>query len=156
MTVADLITAVLDALRSQLYADAPAAHWFRDKTALTKAISRYGYACDQRGWQFDVPFLLKEIMGIVVVVKRQQITGYLPVYLSEAIDQHIREHAEELNTKAKAIRTVAEKNIGKLHVNQPPVGPSATELLALLHIDLKRQAKARRKPAVKSTQPTLL
>jgi hypothetical protein len=153
VTVPELIVEVLAALRNQLYSDRTVGEYFRDERALKGAISRYGYVCEQRGWHFDVPFLLREIMGVVMVVKRQQISGYLPVYLQQAIDTHVREHAEELNAQAKAIRTLAEKNARQMRVapDRPPM-PSAVELLALLHRDIKQASKAHRpKPKAKPT-----
>lgn len=157
MTVAELITEVLAAIRNQLYADNP-KDFFRDQRHLKQAIARYGHACHQRGWEFDVPFVRGEIMRVLLVVKRQEITGYLPVYLQSAIDQHVREHAEELNAEAKAIRTKAAKELAKVRVApELPRQPSATELLALLYKDIQRTAKARHtKPAAKVKQGELL
>lgn len=157
MTVAELIHEVLAALRNQLYADRQPAEYFRDERHLKQAIARYGYACAQRGWEFDVPFILAEIMGVVQVVKRQQVTGYLPVYLQSAIDRHVGEHAEELNAHAKELRNVAAKGLGKLHITErPPILPSATETLALLYQDMQRQKRAKQKPKAKQAQQTLL
>ena len=155
MTAPELIVEVLDALRRQFYADRPVAEYFRDERALKGAISRYGYICHDRGWEFDAPFVLSEIINVVQVVKRQQVSGYLPVYLQAAIDRHCRERAEELSAKAKDIRRNAEKSLGKMRVM--PEGavrqPSATELLALLHQDIKRATKARKaKPSSRSTK----
>lgn len=158
MTVAELLTEVLAAIRNQLYADKPVAHWFRDKTALTKAISRYGYDCEQRGWEFDVPFIRTEIMSVVQSAKKRDAIAYLPTYLSEAIGRHVREHAEELNAKAKATRAVAAKALGKLHVAPTvPKHPSDTYLLSLLHQQMKTAERKRKaRPAAKVKQGELI
>lgn len=148
MTVAELITEVLGAIQRQLYAERP-KEFFRDRTALKKAIALYGFECERRDWQFDVPFILSEVMNIIQVCKRQGDIEYLPTYLRSAIDQHLREHAEELNARAKSIRTATEKALGKVAPAQVRV-PTAVETLALLYSDLRRQARTKRKPAVKA------
>lgn len=150
MTIPELVAEVLAMLRDQLYGDRTVSEYFRDEKHLKKAIARYGYACAQRGWEFDVPFIRQQLIEVVLVVKRQQVSGWLPVYLEQAIDQHVREHAEELNAKAKAIRTISEKNLGKLQV-APAVAPAPTpiELLSMLHQDIKRAQKVRQASKVK-------
>ena len=158
MTIPELLIEVLAALRNQFYADKPVAHWFRDKTALTKAVTRYGYECEQRGWEFDVAFIRQEIMAILQSCKKHDCITYLPTYLSEAIGRHVREHAEELSAKAKSGRAIAERAMGKLRERpQGPPPPSDTRLLMLLHQEIKSVARARKaRPPVKVKQGELL
>lgn len=144
MTIPDLITLLLTAIRNQFYTDAPARDYPRDINALTKAIARYGYACNQRAWDFQPDFILRDILDLLNQIKR---TGteiqWFPIYLEHAIDRHIRIRAEELSAKAK---TIAPKTANILNQTKPVVviEKTATETLAALYTDLK--AARKRKP----------
>ncbi len=158
MTIPELLIEVLALLRDQFYADKPVGHWFRDRTALTKAVTRYGYECEQRGWEFDVSFIRQEIMAILQSCKKHDCIAYLPTYLSEAIGRHVREHAEELSAKAKVGRAIAERALSKLRERpQGPPPPSDTHLLMLLHQEIKSVARTRKaRPTAKVKQGELI
>jgi len=143
MTIPELIANVLGAIYRQLYADRP-HDFFRDKKALTGAITRYGYECHQRGWEFDVRFLLQELMKAVGACKKAKVNGWLPLYLEGVIDQHIREHAEELSAENKSMNGLTRRALSKVPrpVERDGAGLTPTEALALLYRDIKRQSKA--------------
>jgi hypothetical protein len=147
MTIAELITEVVNAVRNSFYADAPVQHFKRDERAIMKAIARYGYECDRRGWRFQVEFIHRESDAEI---------QYLPVYLEGAVDTHIRTRAEELSAAAKSPGNITQRAIKDVTavnvVEKTPV-----ETLALLYGDLRKShRRAIRKPAVKATQETLL
>jgi hypothetical protein len=149
MTIPELITLILDSVRGQWYADDVRA-FKRDERALTKAISRYGYECHQRGWEFDTKHILRAIMTLLQEIKRSGAEiQYLPVYLDGAVRRHIGQRAEELSVKAKS----TPRNIAKIVESTKRVEavrePSATEILATVYKDLRkvgRDRRARRKP----------
>ncbi len=158
MTIAELITEVLGAIRRQFYVEQPARNYLRDERALTKAIARYGYECAQRGWHFDVKFILHEIMTVLIEIKRSDAEiGYLPVYLDGAMRRHIGQRAEELSAKAKSLPALIDRAIVPLKVNNVRK-ETPCETLGLLFKELKRKKKvgrplrARRAPQ----QPQLL
>lgn len=138
MTIPELITLVLNAIRNQFYAD-KVRDFMRDERALTKAISRYGYECHQRGWEFDSKFILRALMDLLNEIKRSSADfRYLPVYLDGAVKRHIGQRAEELSAAAKS----TPKNVARLVKGVQTVEAvreaSATEILAAVYKDLKR------------------
>lgn len=107
MTVADLIARVLQAIRAEFYGDdARGAREFRrDERALTKAIARYGYACAERGWDFEPHEVCTALLQLLPQITKPT-HQYLPVYLERCIDRHVGQRAEQLNERAKAARAV--------------------------------------------------
>jgi len=155
MTVPELIAETLTCLRNQWYGDL-IRDYKRDERALTKAIMLYGKECHDRGWQFDAKFIFSEIMRLLTAFKKSgtQI-NYLPVYLSNAIRQHIREHAEELSDHAKTIRPKTAKIIAGV---KPVVvvEKSDVETCAAVYRDLAAATRRRHcKPLAKTAQPNL-
>jgi hypothetical protein len=162
MTVAELITRCLEAIRVQFYSTASPRDFPRDSRALTKAISRYGYACNERGWQFEPHVICRDILAILPRIEppRHQ---WLPLYLETCIDRHVGMRAEELAAKSKNARAVPLLVSKKADELTPAViiEKSGTEILALLHRELstinhqkKRLAKAARQGPV-PVQPSL-
>jgi len=145
MTIPDLITDILGCLRNQFYADR-IREFMRDERALTKAIARYGYDCAQRGWDFSVLDIKRDLLDLLNQIKR---TGspikYLPTYLEGAVTRHIGQRAEELQAAArknktpKAVQTVV-SGVKPVVVIQP----DNTEILSALYRDIKRINKAQR------------
>lgn len=93
------LTAVLSKLRLKFYED----RWLefeKDKTALIKAMARYGFECNRRHWQFSVEDIFQAISGVIARITRKDI-DYLPAYLESAIDGYVRSKAEELSDQAK-------------------------------------------------------
>jgi hypothetical protein len=154
MTVSALITRCLSAIRAQFYESKPASYC-RDERALTKAIARYGYACNERGWQFDELHVTRAIVDLLPKIKPPH-TQYLPTYLESCIDRHVRQRAEELNEKNKAtpnrlaIALKAAKGMAdatEAVAAVAPRAPSATEQLDTIYRDLARRKRAARKVA---------
>lgn len=160
MTVPELIQDMLRRIRSLDRYHGRDREFKRDERALMKAISRYGYACNERGWHFQP----NEILGDLVALLRQIVNQnadikYFPIYLEGCVDKHIRTRAEELNRRAKAAkatprlveRTLADKTVVRV------LEPSAVELLDKVYRDLKARRKIKvAKPLVKAKQGELL
>jgi hypothetical protein len=147
MTVPELIADLLRRIRSlDQYQDRP-REFRRDERALTKAIARYGYACNERGWQFQPNEILGDLVALLrQIVEQNADIGYFPVYLEGAIDKHIRVRAEELNARAKAAKrpsAVARQIIQGTQVVRV-IEPTAVELLDTIYRDLKARRKIAR------------
>lgn len=145
MTVEQLINEVLNNLRNQFYADR-LREFERDKRALMKAISRYGYECEQRNWQFDACFIFQEIMSLLkdIRIKGADIV-YLPIYLEGAIDRHIRQRAEELSAQAKQLRPRIALIVDKCQPLQAIRELTDTEVLGKLYNSLRKKRKTKLK-----------
>jgi hypothetical protein len=113
--------------------------YMRDRNALVKAISRYGYACDRRGWEFQVPHILKELMTLLISMREKKAEiHFLPKYLEGAIDRHIGQRAEELSALAHSQpRRQAHKLVDGLQ-RVVVVEKSPTETLADVYRALKK------------------
>ncbi len=162
MSVDQLITEVLTNLRNHFYADKRPRDFLRDRTALMRAIARYGYECEKRNWQFDAAYIFRDLMALLLQIRTadqshhpQSSILYLPVYLEGAIDRHIRQRAEELSAHAK---TIAPK-IAKLTTNLKTVEAirekTDTEILGALFKTLRkprRQASQPHRPATKQKE----
>lgn len=160
MTVPDLITSVLSQIRNGFYAERT-RDFMRDERQLTKAIARWGYECEQRGWDFTPDFIANELRQLLIKIKQTDADiGYMPVYLEGAVTRSIRMRAEELSAAAKARRTPAK--LAQKIVNGVKVGdvrePTTVEVLAKVFTELKRQRRAKRKALkpVKEKQENLI
>lgn len=180
MTIPELIAEVLQSLRNQFYNGSHGwgiREFKRDEARLIRAISLYGHLCFQRGWEFDVAFILGDLMKIIQSFKISGVQiDFMPVYLTGAIKRSIGLRADELNAKAKSMRT--KNGTTKRERLQAPAIPaarlvndvvagktavvavrekSATETLADVYAAL-RKARPARKPAPAPTvkQPSLL
>ena len=151
MTIPELIAMVLLSIRNQFY-DGSEPKWgarafARDEKALTKAIARYGYACNERGWRFEAEAILKDLMGLLQEVKKRAADiGYLPVYLQGAVDRHVGQRAEELSARAKAQKAtpkLVEQAVGGVQA-VVVVEKSGTEVLAEVYRDLAKQKRVQR------------
>jgi len=144
ITIPELIAELLHAIRHQFYADR-IRDFKRDERALTKAISRYGYECVQRGWHFQADQILRGLLDLLNEIKRSDADiQYLPVYLHGAVGRHIGQRAEELSAQAKTIKPRAVKIIqGALQV-QAVVEPSDAEILGAVYRDIRRHQRQRR------------
>jgi hypothetical protein len=155
MTVADLIARCLSAIRSQFYEDQAPRNFHRDERALTKAIARYGYVCNERGWQFDELHVTRAIVDLLPKIKPPD-RQYLPTYLENCIDRHVRQRAEELSAKAKATpnrlaivlkAASAMATATEAAAVVTPRAPSATEQLDQIYRDLARRKRTAVKQA---------
>jgi hypothetical protein len=123
MTVSELIDQVLQSIARDFYGETRIREFMRDRTPLMKAIARYGYTCTQRGWSFEVPHILKEVMEVLISMRDKQAEiKWLPKYLEGAIDRHIRQRAEELSAQAKV---KDRQNVTKKSKPSPKSKPSA-------------------------------
>lgn len=161
MTLSAAIDLLLERIRREHYAHRDTHAWKRDERALMQAIARYGHECSTRGWYFEEAEIWAAINRLLdtMLPKRDQIR-YLPIYLERAVDQHIRERAEELSDRAKAITTPLsavrrgmQPAPARVVIQRQPV-----EVLSDLWRDLRRRHRARKteqKPR-KSDQLTLI
>lgn len=146
MTTADLITNVLDAIRGQFYADRP-REFSRDYQHLQRALSWWGKECHARGWDFDAPFIQKDILELLNQIKRSGAEiGWLPKYLEGAIRKRIGVRAEELSAAWKSLGARTGRALKKVEggVVSVVIEPTATEILSALHHDMKRAARERK------------
>lgn len=161
MTVPELIEDVLRRIHSlDRYHDRP-REFMRDRTALMKAISRYGYACNARGWHFQPNEILGDLVALLrQIVEQNADIGYFPIYLEASVDKHIRTRAEELNERARKAKSPAVVSHKIVHTTEVVrvLEKSPVEILDALYRDLKARKKTARatKPAkVKQGELTL-
>jgi hypothetical protein len=146
MTVPELITEILSAIRGQFYADRP-RDFKRDERALTKAILRYGHECELRGWEFETDHIARELMALLNDIKTRESFRYLPLYLHGAIGRHIGQRAEELSAQAKRIPPKVAKLVRGVNKVEAVREPSATRICSAVYLDMSRLLKQRRRPA---------
>lgn len=147
MSVDQLITEVLNSIRQHWYADR-VREYKRDERALMKAVLRYGYECNQRGWQFEADFIFTELMTLLKKIRTSGADiGYLPVYLDGAIKRHLGTRAEELSAKAKTIRVQTVKVVAGLHRVEAIHEPTAVEMCSAVFKSLQRARKRKTAPA---------
>lgn len=143
MAVSDLVEGLLGQIRTTWYAGR-AREYKRDERALLKGIARYGHECARRGWEFEAQAIYDDILPMLRKMTRQEI-GYLPVYLEAAIDQHVRERAEELRAAAaqpgRGAMRIAE---GVQRVEVIRVA-GVVETLAEIYKDLRKRPKPNKK-----------
>ena len=159
MTTADLVTNVLGAIRGQFYADQP-REFLRDQNAIKRALATWGHECHARGWDFDAAFIQRELLTLLNEIKRSGADiDYLPLYLGGAIRKRIGVRAEELSAAWKSLGARTARVIRKVEagVVTAVVEPTATEVLAALHQDMKRARRERKaRPESKAKQGELL
>jgi hypothetical protein len=160
MTIPELIEDVLRRIRSTDRYHGRDREFLRDRSALMKAIARYGYECEQRGWDVKPDAILSDLVGLLRdIVNKGADIKYFPVYLEGAVDRHLRTRAEEMNLAAKAARAVprlVQKTVAATDVVRV-IEKTPVEILATLYTDLKKRRKAAHaKRPSKTTQEDLL
>lgn len=156
MTIPELMDTVVGVIGRQFYGDLSVREFQRDRRYLMQAVSRYGHECCRRGWDFEARFIQDEILRILNEIKR---TGpdirWFPRYLEGAVDRSLRQRAEELSARAKALPP----KVTKIVAGVRPVAvveKTDTEVLSLLYRDLKHNSPRRRRGAEKAKQEVLL
>lgn len=144
MTIPQLIESTTRRIQKEFYACREHYFW-RDYRALVKAISKYGYECEQRGWEIKPLAIYWDISRLLDSVRaRRADIEYLPAYLEATVRSHVSMRAEEIQARSQNTgRTVRLLVDGLQPVAQ--VVSSDTELLAALHLSLFRR-KSRAKP----------
>jgi hypothetical protein len=149
MTVPELITDLLRRIRSTDWYHGRDREFKRDERALLKAIARYGYACNERGWSFEPDQIFQDLVALLrQIVNQQADVKYFPIYLEGAVDKHIRVRAEELNARSKQARAVA-RLASQVVVDTQVVrvvAPTAVETLDALYRQLKQPRRRKVKP----------
>ena len=143
-TVPDLIESVLKSVYEKFYADRPAI-FHRDKTHITQAVARYGHECHSRGWSISLSHIERSIAKILEKTKVEEVK-YLPVYLERAVDQHVRERAEELHDIALNVNSVT----GRIKLPRPTNQTrtlSDCEAMSRIYVDLNHKRKERTRKA---------
>lgn len=98
----DFIREVVGNIGRQFYEHNGRA-FFRDQRALAKAVSRYGYECNARGWEFSAREVEQDILALLQEIKRSGAEfRNLPVYLEGAIARRIGQRSEEMASRADA------------------------------------------------------
>lgn len=137
MTVADLIRAVEKRLWMQFYNRHET--FFRDRQAIQKAISRYGYQCNERGWSPDPEFIYQEISRVIdSAIKAKADIQYLPAYLEQGIDMAVRTRAEEIQAQSRQLDNIAAKIVHGVNGVTAIVEPKPVEVLAHLYKNLNK------------------
>lgn len=155
MSIDDLISDTLDVIRSQFYPD-QAREFKRDETALMKAIARWGYECNRRGWAFDAAFIQRQVLDLLNDIKRRGLEiGYLPVYLHGAVGRWIGQRAEELQTAARRVEPHVTRIIKGVRGVEAVVEKTDTEILDALYRDLRRKKRRAKKPGLFQKQAEL-
>ena len=103
MTPLDMIERCLRVIHEAFYHDKPVQIFYRDKRALTKAILRYGFVCDQMGWEFDSFTVTRNLIKTLTCIEPREV-DYIPVFLEACIDTSVRQRADELNEQDKLQR----------------------------------------------------
>jgi hypothetical protein len=157
MTVDQLIAEVLNNLRNHFYAER-VREFKRDERQLMKAIARYGYECERRGWHLQAEFICSDLITVLRKIRTgKAVIEFLPVYLEGTVDKHIGQRAEELSMQAKQTAQRAPELVKGLKSVTAIIEPTTVEVLGKLYVDLARTVKAqRRPPAVKTKQRELL
>jgi hypothetical protein len=160
MTLTEAIDRCLVAIRDQFYDEDRPRDFLRDRTALIKAVARYGVECERRGWRFDEIHIVQAILKLLPQIKPPD-HQWLPVYLEKCIDRHVGQRSEELQAESRRIDTAAEKVLREARLLNPSpkseirnpkseIRMAATEVLAALHREHAakiRAGKARKKAA---------
>lgn len=158
MTLDELTLKFLRRVQVGFYQTDPRG-FLRDRQALVKALARYGSICAQRGWALDAEFIYADIVRVLGSFEnKKDRIEYLPIYLQHAIDQHCREHAEELRRAAQAhedrvVTRVVERVSNGVRVVEAVRTVPMVEQLDALGKTIKRsgpakgKAKGKAKPA---------
>jgi len=83
--------------------------FLRERNSLVKAVSRFGYECHRRGWDFSAEEIVNPILEVIRSIRgrESEIKTWLPIYLERAIDRHVRIKSEEYSAAAKAKKSPA-------------------------------------------------
>lgn len=142
MTVAELITNLLEVIRSKFYAGKP-REWMRDQRGLTWAIVSWAKECNARGWNFEPAFIHKELMAVLLDIQaKDRDVEYFPVYFRGAIKRRIGQRAEELNAANKRIESQVSRAVAKVQPGEVRQ-PTTNEILLALGADLRRLKRER-------------
>jgi len=146
--VSDVIDGLLHRIWVEHYAPDRVREFARDRVELTRALARYGHACESRGWYFEESAIFGELGRLIESFRdKRAVIEYLPSYLRGAIDRHIGMQAERLSDEAKTAAAAIER-FRRRHMQQQPamvvVEPKPVEQLAQLYRDLSRRSRQRR------------
>lgn len=145
--VTQLIETVLRAIQVQFYGRDRLREFMRDRPALIKAVARYGFECDHRGWAFEADAIQRDLLELLrsMLDKRAEI-GYMPIYLEGAVDRHIRIRAEELREAALQADGLVKRTMAGVRVEAAAPQMNATTALATLYRDLRAGRKRKQAP----------
>lgn len=152
MTVPELISTLLEQLRNQFYQDKSPRDFKRDERFLIGAIGTYGYECARRGWEFDVPFMYRELCELLLSFKRSGTAiEWMPLYLQGSIRRSIGLRAEKLQVQARAVAPLAAKIVAGVKGVTAIERPTNAQLMAAVYQDVR---KLRRRTAAARRQKT--
>lgn len=140
MTVPELISDVLGQIRNGFYEGMDHA-FFRDRTALMRAISRFGYEFEQRGWEIEAQQVRDCLLELLRNIKKAgSDIRYLPVYLDGAVRRFIGMRAEEFSAEQKRIGRHVARAVSKV-TPVVVVEPKTCEVLSFVYRDLNARRR---------------
>lgn len=159
MTIEAAINEVLGRVRQAFYARRP-REWQRDRKALLKAVCRYGYECEKRGWRLTTEFITVDLVALLRQIKNQGADiGYLPIYLEGAVDRRVRMRAEEISAESKRLDRQIHRSVSGLKAapDEAAAAQAAVNVAAMAGIYKAALGGRRRKAsAAAPRQPSLL
>lgn len=137
-------------------------NWMRDQNQLNKALLRYAYECERRGWQPAVEDIFNDLQDLLIALETQEHDGkgartWFPKYLEACVDKRVNLQAEKLNRTKEAPRTYTRKIVDGLQVVEEirtPVRDMAALYAAIRVNRGGRKKKKTAKPKRKSTKST--
>jgi hypothetical protein len=144
VTVSELIGSVLWRIRCEFYGDDRAREFKRDERALTKAVARWGYECDRRGWDFEPERIHNDVVELLKRIRRSGADiKYLPCYLDGAVRRTIGMRADEMSREQKRLERQVNRAVAGVPVAQVVVEKKACEVLAMVYRNLAARGRKR-------------
>lgn len=145
MTIEAPIERTTRRIHKEFYAERDLRFW-QDFRPLVKAITKYGYECNQRGWEMQPHAIYWDISRLLDSMrKHKDDIEYLPAYLESTVRNHVGMRAEEIQALSNANRTSRAVRVITDGVRPVvEVISTDTQLLAALHASLlKHRSKAK-------------
>lgn len=176
MTIEDFLTLLNRKIKISFYQDQRGQwrrdrNWMRDQHQLNKALLRYAYECDRRGWEPAVEDIFNDLQDLLIGLETQEHDGkgariWFPKYLEACVDKRVNLQAEQLNRTKQAPATYTRQIVDGLTVVNEIRTPVRDMAALYRGIIVKRGGRKKKKaaqrkstPSTKSTesnQPTLL
>jgi hypothetical protein len=158
-TPADLVTDLMQAVRSGFYHDQP-DKWFADQHFIKRNVVLWPAAWLNKKAVSLPPARYKAIlMGIFLGIKQHGNTGavkYWPGYLMKCVQDHFKIHGEDYYEEGKSIRAQVER--AQMAFSRAQVAPRAPDQVEAMAMSLKilTASKRKQKLAPKRDQLNLL
>jgi hypothetical protein len=157
-TPAELVTQLLNVVRSQFYGDLPPKRFFQDRNLLLRNVILYpAHWLDERGVTLPSHRYQGIVLDVLQTIKRHGDTRgvqYLPGYLAHCLQTHFKHHGEEYYEEAKALRSLTGDVINALAKLPCRAESDLIPTLAALRADLAPRKRRRTKDS-SDDQPSL-